>query len=110
MCQIRRRPKVLIKQAIKKQVCRGKEWPAECGWVIVVADCDIIAPHQQAKRGGVVLHPGIVEAQNRIEMRLQPIRVSALIAGEQSELTENRLGLISRGLVLGHDSEGVRAV
>jgi hypothetical protein len=33
-------------------------------------------------------------------MRRQPIRISALIAGEQPELTENRLGLVFRRLVL----------
>ena len=55
-------------------------------------------------------YPGIVETQNRIEMRLQPIRISALIAGEQPKLTENRLGLVSRRRGLARDSQGVRVV
>src|ERR1700688_3529296 len=99
-----------MEQAIQKQVCRGKERPAECAWVIVNTDRDIIAPHQQANRGGVVPYPGIVETQNRIEMRLQPMRISALIAGEQPKLTENRLGLVSRRRVLGRSSQWVRVV
>src|SRR5271156_2976846 len=103
-CQFCRRQKILIEQAIEKQVRRGKEGPAECGWVIVLTDRDIVAPHQQSNRGGVVPYPGIVETQNRVEMRLQPIRTPKLIAGEQPELTENRLGLVSRRWVLAQDS------
>src|SRR3984957_998485 len=55
-------------------------------------------------------HPGIVEAQNRVEVRLHPFRISALFASEQRKLTENRLGLVSRSRVLAGDSEGIRAI
>src|ERR1700733_5997494 len=109
-CQFCRGQKILIEQAIEKQICRGKERPAERGWVIVVTDRDVIAPHQQANRRRVVPYPGIVETQNRIEMRIQPLCVSALIADEQPQLTENRLGLVSRQRILAQDSKGVRVV
>jgi len=65
-----RRQEILVEKTIEKEIRRGKERPAECGGVIIVADCDVIAPHQHANRGGVVLHPRIVEPQDSIEMRL----------------------------------------
>ena len=71
-----------MEQAVEEQVSGGKERAAAGGRIIVNADRNIIAPHQESDRGGIVLHPAIVETQDRIEMRLQPFYVSTLIAGE----------------------------
>jgi hypothetical protein len=52
------------------------------------------SPNTSRPIGGGMLCPGIVETQNRIEMRLQPFRTPKLIGSKQPELTEHRLGLI----------------
>ncbi len=93
-CEFRRCSKILVEQAIEKQVGGGKERPAKCGWVIVVADGNIVAPHQQANRARSCALPRNRRSAESCRNAALANRISALIAGEQAQLAEDGLGLI----------------
>lgn len=53
---------ILIVEAIEHQVGGGEERTPESGRVIIVADGDVVSPHQQAQACLIPQHPRVVEA------------------------------------------------